>query len=367
MMTLVRLPAGAATCAAVLILAVLSGSCMERKSSRARKLAGLSGTTMGTTYRVTLDHRLTEAHLVGLRAAIEERLAEIDASMSTYREDSEIARFNASRSTDWIPVAREFAEVVAGAQEISRQTGGAFDITVSPLVDLWGFGMSAREEGEGERAVPAPTPAQLAAVQARTGYTQLDVRLDPSALRKRTVPELQIDLSGIAKGHAVDEVSALLESRGYTSYLVEIGGEVRAGDPKQDGSSWRVGIEAPLDDGRMVGEVIALANAALATSGDYRNFYISEGRRYSHLIDPRTGAPVLDSGLASVSIRSATCREADALATALFILGASEARDFAERRKLSAFFFVRQEGQFSAIVTDTFEHVTGGAHSWTSR
>ena len=345
----------------ILAIAILLPACRNSTGDQSDKLWG---STMGTRYHIRLGTALGKEEAVDLQGAISERLDNIESSMSTYEPDSEISRFNASRSSDWIDVSREFAQVVESAQEISRLTGGAFDITVGPLVELWGFG-PASDSPAGQSTSAIPSPEQIAATRAATGFTHLEVRLDPPALRKLTNPQLQIDLSGIAKGFAVDAVAELLETRKIRSYLVEIGGEVRVGNSKPDGSSWRVGIEAPVEGERTINRVLTLTNTALATSGDYRNLVILDGQRFSHIVDPRTGKPVSEVALGSVSILAPTCQFADAMATALFVLGPGEGHRFSERRNLSTLFLVRQEDGFSAIVTDSFEKMAGDPTLWT--
>jgi thiamine biosynthesis lipoprotein len=345
-------------------IAILLSACRNPSEVQSDRVDQLSGSTMGTLYHVRLGTALSKEVAAGLKVVISERLANIESSMSTYQPDSTISRFNASRSSDWFAISREFAQVVESAQEISRLTGGAFDITVGPLVELWGFGPAAGSPGD-QSSSAIPSPDQIAATRAATGFTHLEVRLDPPALRKLTHPQLQIDLSGIAKGFAVDAVAELLEARKISSYLVEIGGEVRVGNSKPDGSSWRVGIEAPVENERTLNRILTLTNTALATSGDYRNLVVLDGQTFSHILDPRTGRPVSEIALGSVSILAPTCQFADAMATALFVLGPGEGPGFAERRKLSTLFLVRQEDGFSARVTDSFEKMAGDPTQWT--
>lgn len=348
----------------VVVLALLLPTCGDHAPDLPEGVDHLTGPTMGTVYHIRLGRPLEGREVAELEGKISKRLAEIDSSMSTYRSDSEISQFNSSRSTDWFAVSGEFAQVVESAQEISRLTGGAFDITVGPLVKLWGFGPTSSPSAD-QSALPVPTAEEIAATQARTGFSHLEVRLDPPALRKSDLPELQLDLSGIAKGFAVDALAELLEAQGTTSYLVEIGGEVRVGKAKPDGSPWRIGIEAPVENERTVHRVLSLVDTALATSGDYRNFFVSGGRRYSHLIDPRTGMPVASTELGSVSILAPTCQFADSMATALFVLGSKEGASLAGRHMLDTLFLVRQGEGFSAIVTGSFEKFTRDSAQWT--
>ena len=222
--------------------------------------------------------------------------------------------------------------VVAAGLEVSRNTQGAFDVTVGPLVNLWGFGPAGRAD-------EMPTDEAIAECQARVGYTRLEVRQEPPALRKRRA-DVYVDLSAIAKGFGVDEVAKLLERHAVRSYLVEIGGEVRTRGRKPDGGGWRIGIERPVAAVREIECVVELDDRALATSGDYRNFFEREGRRYSHEIDPRTGRPV-DHALISVSVLADDCLTADAWATALLVLGPDAALPTARQHGLEVLCMVR--------------------------
>ena len=290
-----------------------------------------TGPTMGTTFTVkvvgaqddeTTSHRVAEQ--------VREVVDKVDSAMSTYRTDSEIAIFN-RHDTESFEASPEMAVVVAEAQRVARLSNGAFDITVGPLVDLWGFGPSGITE--------PPSQQKLAELVAITGYEQITVDQANGRLRKAD-PACRIDLSAIAKGFAVDEVAAALERHGFSAYMVEIGGEVRTRGRKATGDEWRIGIERPDADGRTVHTAIPLTNLALATSGDYRNFVVRDGVRISHTIDPRNGRPIAHD-LASVSVVHSSCMTADALATALEVLGPEEGFAFAERQKIPALFLVR--------------------------
>ena len=333
------------------VMALGATGCDRTGPSRRELVDHFTGATMGTSYSVRLGAPVPNLEAAALQSAIVAMLDHIDSRMSTWREDSDVSRFNASRSTDWFPVSPGVATVVAEAQDLSHRTGGALDVTVATLVALWGFASDDRAPDQG------PSEEHLAEARRHTGYRKLEVRLAPPALRKRDAPDLQIDLSAIAKGYAVDVVAELIEEFEIHSYLVEIGGEVRVGDPKPDGSPWRIGIEAPVEGRRAMNRVVELTNTALATSGNYRNFYQRNGRRFAHLIDPRSGEPVPDLGLGSVSVLAPTCQEADALATALFVLGPKEGPDYAEGRRLDTLFLIRHEDGFSARMTGSFEQL----------
>lgn len=297
----------------------------------------LQGFTMGTNYSIRVADPVDNVER--LQAEIDECLELVNDQMSTWREDSELSRFNRSRETDWFPVSPETAEVVAEAQRISRLTDGAFDVTVGPLVNLWQFGP--------ERPEGPPDPEQIETTLQHVGYQGLDVRLDPPALRKQH-PDCYVDLSGIAKGFGVDQVARLLEQRGLTNFLVEIGGEVVTRGEKEPGVAWRIGIESPQVDSRRLQRALELTDLALATSGDYRNVRHIDGKWVSHTIDPRTGYPV-EHGLGSVTVVTQTCMEADALATALMVLGPSSAYDWVVAHNVAAL-LISREGDRGELV-----------------
>ena len=274
--------------------------------------------------------------------------------MSTWRAASVLSHFNASRDTNWFPVPRDTALVVREALEVSRLTDGAFDVTVFPLVQLWGF-------GPGGKKGRVPTDAEIAAAQKRVGWRKLEARLDPPALRK-SLPDVAVDLSAICPGYASDCLGELLEARGVRDYLVEVGGEFCARGNGTLGPGWRVGVEraaaragdlhspslagGSTQDGgykppaRALAATVTLTNQSLATSGDYRNFFTVAGRHFSHHLDPRTGRPT-ESPLASVSVIHASTMRADALGTALMVLGFEQAWALVQREKLGVLFILR--------------------------
>ncbi|MEJ2603460.1 MAG: FAD:protein FMN transferase, partial [Gammaproteobacteria bacterium] len=265
--------------------------------------------------------------------------------MSTWREDSEVSRFNAADGAEWFPVSEDTAALVAMANAVSRMSAGAFDITVGPVVDLWGF-------GPGEVRVVPPDQSEIEAALARVGYEAVESRDEPPALRKAGAT-VAVDLSAIAKGHAVDRVAAVLDQAGMPDYLVEVGGEVRVKGRNRFGDPWTVAIEDPLAAGREVHRVLNVTDTAIATSGDYRNFFRYEGKRYSHTIDPRTGWPVSHE-LVSVTVLDDSAALADALATALLVLGPEAGGELAGRAEVAAYFIVRSEEGVSARWTPAF-------------
>jgi thiamine biosynthesis lipoprotein len=306
----------------------------------------ITGPTMGTTYAVKLYDASGNVDTAALQSRIDALLERINDQMSTWRPDSELSRFNNSQDPGWFPVSAETAYVVKAAAAISALSDGAFDVTVGPIVNLWGFGP------EGSNTGP-PSEQEIEKTMDRVGYRQLNVRASPSALRKQH-SDVYVDLSAIAKGFAVDEVTRLLGDQGIQSYLVEIGGELRARGSKPDGSFWNVGIERPLSGERSVQSVVALREAAIATSGDYRNYVEKDGKRYSHTINPRTGRPIAH-GLASVSVITASAMRADALATAIMVMGPEEGYQLAVREALAVQLIIRSGDYVRVLATPQFE------------
>ncbi len=309
---------------------------------------------MGTTFAVTVAGPVSDSVADRLRQDIEVTLADVDGAMSTYDPDSELSRFNRWQRTDWFALSPPTFEVFRQAQEVSRLTRGAFDVTVAPLVNAWGFGAAGP-------STSLPTDTEVTALLANVGETMLEMDDDPPRIRKSR-PAVQSDLSALAKGFAVDRVADLLDrgDNGVEGYLVEVGGEVRTRGQNDEGRPWRVGIERPVDGPSSVQRVLELTDAALATSGDYRNYFEHEGRRYSHTIDPRTGYPV-DHRLVSVSVVDASCMRADALATALEVLGPEEGLALALEQGLAAFLITREaDGTLSEQATPEFLTIRQG-------
>ncbi len=331
----------------ILVESVFCSGCQNKESSF--KPIKITGMTMGTFYEVTIADDLAQARIPKLTSHINELLEQINTEMSTYDPQSQISQFNQSQSLDWYPVSPGFAYVVNEAIRISQLTDGAFDPTVGPLVDLWHFGPEIEEH-------TIPTQAQIDEVKSTIGYHHLKARLDPPAIRK-SIPKLRLDLSAIAKGYAVDVIAEDLKSQGIQGCLVNVGGEVVAVGQKEDGTKWRLGIEKPIEGKRDIERVVHLTDVAMATSGDYRNFYEVDGIRYSHTIDPSTGRPV-NHHLRSVSILSETCLEADALATAMMVMGMGKSQNFAAENKLAVGLLEREETQADSYFSTEFMNQT---------
>ena len=325
---------GALRSAALIVALVFSLSAAEP--------VALTGRAMGTTWTVKFLQPAPPLNPANLHGRIAEILERLEQQFSTYRAGSELSRFNAAAATAWITVSPELARVAFDSRVLSARTGGAFDATVAPLVALWGFGPERRDGS-------LPSPTALAAARARVDYRRLEARLDPPALRK-TSRDLAADFSSMAKGFAADAVSDFLTGLGAPQHLVQVGGDVRSAGARV----WPVGIAHPAPGRPALAATVALAGQALSTSGDAHQFFEYAGRRYGHIIDPRTGEPVTGA-LAAVSVVRATCADSSSLATALFVLGAEAGYDFALREKVAAFFIVRIGENF--VLRPTLEFI----------
>lgn len=308
----------------------------------------IRGMTMGTSYMVKIV--VDGADEAVLTVEIDDLLKKVNLQMSTWIADSELSRFNDFDGAGWFDVSADTALVVAESLRISEMSHGAFDMTVGPLINLWGF-------GPGKREVPVPSDAQIAAVMASTGYGNVSVQSDPPALKKAK-PGIYCSLAAIAKGFGVDKVAEYLDAKGFTAYLVEIGGELRTRGVKAEGKPWKVAIATP--DGRAGHQkVLALNNVGMATSGDYYNYFEKDGKRYSHTIDPVTGRPITHT-LASVTVIHESCMTADALATAINVMGPEKGYQLALENELSVFLIVKEKGVFVEKMTPRFEQVASG-------
>ncbi|WP_319777175.1 FAD:protein FMN transferase [Maridesulfovibrio sp.] len=305
----------------------------------------LQGRAIGTTYSIVAYGLPEKLSPEDLRKGVEQVVAEVNSVMSLFKPDSELSRFNAYRKDDWFSVSKELAGVVQTAKAVNQITGGAFDITVAPLVNLWGFGPDKRPE-------IIPSEDEIKAAMANVGSDLIEVRFNPPALKKLT-PTLTLDLAAIAKGYCVDAVSSWLKVSGISSFMVEIGGEIRTGGEKPGNQPWRIAVEKPVSMERSVQALISLSGKAMATSGDYRNYYEVDGKRYSHIIDPSTGRPIKHT-LVSVSVVDETCSRADAFATGLTVLGPERGIALAKECNLSAFFIVKTPDGLSEIATGDF-------------
>ena len=283
-----------------------------------------TGSTMGTYYRVMAKCPVSVAPL-----AIEEELQRINSLFSTYEPESSVSRFNRIEHRGWVETNPEVVKLVAISERVSKLSGGAFDVTVAPLVNLWGFGP------QGFQSVPSPGAVEKARVLV--GYERLEYTIDPPAWRK--AQPLEVDFSAIAKGYGADRLLEHLLELKCANILVDIGGEVAVAGTAPMGRPWKIGIEAPDASGDVYLKVSLVGRSALATSGNYRNYIEVDGQRLVHTINPRNGFPV-QHGLSSVTVIHRFAAEADGLATALVVLGPEEGLRVAEEQDLAIIMFV---------------------------
>ncbi len=299
-------------------------------SENKNKVFEVSGATMGTRFLVKFT-ALSDFDPIPVEAKITKALKEVNRQMSTYEADSEITNFNQSRAKEWQKISPWFGETLFVSLDLAKKTSGAFDPTIGPLVNLWGFGPKKSKE--------VPSPEEIKATQKLVGFEKIQLKKENKMwLVKKDLASVYLDLSASAKGFGVDVLSNLLVEEGLGNHLVEIGGELRARGTKL-GEPWVVAIEKPTKSGRSVQQIMALRDGALATSGNYRNYFESEGKTYPHTIDRKTGQAV-QSELLSVSIIADECVRADALATALMVMGAEKAFKYAEGNDIAALLIV---------------------------
>ncbi|TRN21150.1 FAD:protein FMN transferase [Vibrio furnissii] len=304
----------------------------------------LSGPTMGTSYNIKYIQQDGLPSSDDLHKEIDRLLEEVNDQMSTYRQDSELSRFNQYQGTDAFEVSTQTATVVKEAMRLSTLTEGALDVTVGPLVNLWGFGPEARPE-------VVPTDAELADRKANTGIHHLTV--NGNSLSK-DLSHLYVDLSTIAKGWGVDVVANYIESQGIHNYMVEVGGEIRLKGLNRDNVPWRIAVEKPTVDERSIQEIIEPGDMAIATSGDYRNYFERDGVRYSHIINPQTGRPI-HNRVVSVTVLDKSCMTADGLATGLMVLGDEKGIEIAEQNHIPVFMIVKTDDGFKEIASSAFK------------
>lgn len=341
-----RLPAGFTMsyvrCLFVTTTLLLCAPCATAESIE------ISGPTMGTYFKVVIENPPADFDAEAMQQQISELLEEINAQMSTWDRQSELSRFNAQQTTDWFAVSPELVFVVAEAQRIHKLTNGAFDPSVEPLIRLWGFGDGRKKS--------VPSADEITAAKKQCGLESLESRTEPPALRK-LVPQLQVNLSAIAKGYAVDALSELLTTSGLKAHVVDIGGENRVGTAKSTGAKWKLGVESPLGG---LHKVVPLTSSAIATSGDYRNYFQMDGETYSHAIDPQTGWPVKNPP-ASVSVIADSCMTADAWATALMVQGVEAGAATAKANGLSVMFQQVSDGEVVETAFGQFTEETAAA------
>ncbi len=311
-------------------------------------LERFGGPTMGSSYSIQYVRQAGGPAPEQVQAAVESILQAIDAHYSTYRGDSTVSRFNQLPANQCLPVDADMLELVTFAQRLAEQSQGAYDLTVEPLLDLWGFGPQAR-------ALHVPDAQAQALARQRVGYRHL--RIEGENLCKDA--PIELDFNSIAAGHAVDLIAAHLQRMGIDSFLAEATGELKAVGRKPDGSPWRVALELPREDRQVARQVIAVQGLAVSTSGDYRQYFEDNGRRYSHTFDARLGRPV-EHDLASVTVLDASALLADGYSTLLLILGPQQGWDFAIAQGIAAVLVTRAEGGFVSRSTPAFERALKG-------
>lgn len=329
-------------------------ACVLTACKKDPEMVSLSGKTMGTTYHIKyIDDGSVSETPQKAHEQIELVLKDVNTKMSTYIKDSELSRFNQNQQVNTpIEISTDFAKVLAEAIRLNKLTEGALDVTVGPVVNLWGFGPEKRPERK-------PTPEQLAERQAWVGIDKITLDTNGKApTLSKAVPQVYIDLSSIAKGFGVDQVAETLEQFHVQNYMVEIGGEIRAKGKNAEGKPWQIAIEKPEMNGeRAVENVIGLNNMAMATSGDYRIYFEENGQRFAHEIDPKTGYPI-QHHLASITVLAPSSMTADGLSTGLFVLGEDKALEVAEKNKLAVYLIIKNANGFETKMSSAFKKLT---------
>lgn len=279
-----------------------------------------------------------------LRAGIQARFEAVNQALSTWRADSALSRFNDDDSGEWRDVDPELAAVMAYALTLAEASDGAYDITVGPLVNLWGFGPDPATHR-------VPDPQAIAAARERVGWRKVEV--DETRRRARKQPGVRVDLSSLGKGRGVDRVAEYLDGAGVSNYLIDLSGKLRARGHNAAGRPWRVAVERPgadagNDSALVQTEVVTLHDASVATAGDYRRFFETGGRHYSHIIDPRTGAPVIHHTVSATALDSG-CMQADAWATVFMVMTPEKALALADARHLEALLIERSPAGYRLL------------------
>lgn len=327
------------------VLLALAG-CDNQPTASAAGLV-LEGKTMGTFWRASLAG-VDSARQDELRNKIQAQLDNDDRLLSTYKSDSALSRFNRSRSNEPYPVTEAMGDIVTTSLRIGARTDGAMDITVGPLVNLWGFGPS-------RQPVKTPSQAQIDAAKALTGLRHLTVinKAGQQWLQK-DLPDLYVDLSTIGEGYAADHLARLMEQNGINRYLVSVGGAVVTRGTNAEGKTWRVAIQKPTDRENAVQAIVDLNGHGISTSGSYRNYYELEGKRLSHVIDPLTGAPIQHK-LVSATVIATTAMEADGWDTGLMVLGTEKAKEVAKKEGLAVYLITKEGEGFTTWMSPQFK------------
>ncbi len=325
----------------LLLTAVAVTACDKTPQHRATLLGG---NTMGTSWAVKITDLPQNVDLTALNSELETELETINASMSTYLEDSEISRINKLAANNPFRTSDRLYAVLSEAERVSLMSGGAFDISVGPLVNLWGFGPSQSDS--------VPHEESIKETLKFIGTDKFVISPDDRSIVKND-DRVYLDLSAIAKGYGVDRLGEILEQQHIENYMVEIGGELKLRGINERGTPWVIAVEKPNPNERSPLKLVQPGQAAIATSGDYRNYFERDGVRYSHTIDPSTGYPITHK-LASVSVIHEQCTTADALATALMVLGPEAGIELAERENIAAFFIIKSDNGFTTHTTEQY-------------
>lgn len=316
-------------------------SCSDKNSIPDEHI--LYGNTMGTTYSVKMVVSKDALEEKQIAEAVKAELAHVNDVLSTYIDTSELSLLNQNRALSPVQISDELKMVLLEAKRLGSMTDGALDVTVGPLVNLWGFGPD-------KRVTHAPNQEDIDNRLQRTGIELFTVSGNSFSKKE---PSLYIDLSSIGKGYGVDKLAELLDEKGIHNYLVEVGGEIRVSGKKLNGGDWRIAIEKPLSNQRTIQRLIVPKNNGIATSGDYRNYFEDGGVRYSHIIDPKTGYPIKHR-LVSVTIIHQSAMTADGLATAISILGPDKGFEIVKKHQIAAMLIVKTDTGFEELITEPF-------------
>jgi len=325
------------------ILLVLTGC-----ESQTNSALVFSGETMGTTYQIKISSKSTKEETENLKLGVDELLVGINQTFSTYIASSEVSVVNNRKNTGVNQQSSAFIGLLKEALRISELTSGSYDVTIGPVVNLWGFGPDFKEDD-------VPSKQEITDILNNVGYTKLVIDSENQTVKKLN-PNLYIDFSSIAKGYGVDEVAKYIESKGYSDYMVEIGGEMKVSGTNEQGMKWRIAVEKPDTTVRSIHRVINVSNTAIATSGDYRNFFEKDGVKYSHTINPKTGKPVQHE-LMAVTVLAKKSMTADAWATAFMVLGDKKGYDLAMENKLAVLFLIKEAGGIKEVITPQFNEI----------
>ena len=306
------------------------------------------GYAQGTTYHVSFWSAQKNIDAIALQQVVDVELKRLDEQLSNYRNDSAIEKFNATHSTQPQEISAEIVDLIEKTRVVSGATKGCYDLTIKPLFDLWGF------KGE---SLTQPSPANLQKILSQVGFSQLET-VDATHLRKK-VPDLKVDMSSIGQGYSVSQVAAILEAQGADNYLVEIGGELQTRGKKPDGTSWRVALEKPLSNERSMHKIVTVNQAepfAITTAGTYRHFFDVNGRRYSHILNAKTGEPITHQTV-SVTVFSDNATTAELWDTALLCVGREAGIEIANQAGIAALFIEEKGEAFDEFKSTAFENL----------